>query len=56
MELHYFHKEDEAEAARISGRLQDNGAFYAPTRFMPVEQKIPLRYFEIWLSGPKGKY
>jgi hypothetical protein len=56
MELHYFHKEDAPEAEKISGRLQDNGAFNAPSRFMPVEQKIPLRYFEIWLSGPRGKY
>ena len=56
MELHYFHQKDRSEAEKISGRLQDSGAFYAPSRFMPVEQKIPLRYFEIWLSGPRGKY
>jgi len=50
IELHYFHREDEAEAQKISGKLQDVGAFYAKPRFMAVSQQIPLRYFEIWLQ------
>ena len=51
IELHYFHKEEQAEAEKLTGRLQDNGAFYVKARFMPVGQEIPLRYFEIWLQG-----
>jgi len=55
LELHYFHQEDQAEAEKLTGRLQDSGAFYVKSRFMAVQQQIPLRYFEIWLQGTGAK-
>lgn len=50
IELHYFYKTDQQEAIKIAGVLEAKGISVKP-KYTPVEAKLVLRYFEIWLQS-----